>query len=44
MHGIIPEAKLESTDSGLVPAGDGWLVLNAADALARRPFRRLHAL
>lgn len=32
MHGMIPEAKLESTDSGLVPAGDGWFVLNAADA------------
>lgn len=32
MHGMIPEARLESTDSGLVPAGDGWFVLNAADA------------
>jgi uncharacterized cupin superfamily protein len=26
------EAKLEQTDEGLVPAGDGWFVVNALDA------------
>jgi uncharacterized cupin superfamily protein len=25
----VPEAPLEETDTGLVPAGDGWFVLNA---------------
>lgn len=25
----VPEAPLEPTDAGLVPAGDGWFVLNA---------------
>jgi uncharacterized cupin superfamily protein len=29
---VIPEAKLEGTDFGLVPQGDGWFVLNARDA------------
>jgi uncharacterized cupin superfamily protein len=29
---MVPEAKLESTEHGLVPAGDGWFVLNARDA------------
>ena len=28
----IPEAKLESTEHGLVPKGEGWFVLNARDA------------
>jgi uncharacterized cupin superfamily protein len=28
----MPESELESTESGLVPAGDGWFVLNARDA------------
>jgi len=28
----VPEAKLEQTDSGLVPATAGWFVLNARDA------------
>jgi uncharacterized cupin superfamily protein len=26
------KAKLEQTDAGLVPAGDGWFVVNAAEA------------
>lgn len=29
----VPEAKLDRTELGLVPAGEGWFVLNAADAL-----------
>jgi uncharacterized cupin superfamily protein len=29
------EAKLEQTEAGLVPTGDGWFVLNARDALWR---------
>jgi uncharacterized cupin superfamily protein len=29
---VVPEAPLESTDQGLVPKGEGWLVLNARDA------------
>ena len=29
---MVPEAPLESTEHGLVPAGDGWFVLNARDA------------
>jgi uncharacterized cupin superfamily protein len=29
---VIPEAPLERTDAGLVPAGPGWFVLNARDA------------
>ena len=29
---MIPEAPLEKTDLGLVPAGDGWFVLNAKEA------------
>jgi uncharacterized cupin superfamily protein len=28
----VPEAPLEQTEHGLVPAGDGWFVLNAKDA------------
>lgn len=28
----VPEAPLESTDGGLIPAGEGWFVLNANDA------------
>jgi uncharacterized cupin superfamily protein len=28
----MPESELESTESGLVPTGDGWFVLNARDA------------
>ena len=29
---VVPEARLEETDAGLVPAGPGWFVLNARDA------------
>jgi uncharacterized cupin superfamily protein len=29
---MIPEAELEQTEAGLVPAGHGWFVLNARDA------------
>ncbi len=29
---MVPEAPLESTDHGLVPAGEGWFVLNAREA------------
>jgi uncharacterized cupin superfamily protein len=28
----VPEAPLEETDHGLVPAGEGWFVLNAREA------------
>jgi uncharacterized cupin superfamily protein len=29
---VIPEAPLEQTDTGLVPAGKGWFVMNARGA------------
>src|SRR5437870_13511075 len=29
---MVPEARLEQTEHGLVPSGDGWFVLNAHDA------------
>lgn len=29
---MVPEAKLEQTEHGLVPAGEGWYVLNLRDA------------
>jgi uncharacterized cupin superfamily protein len=29
---MVPEAPLEAADGGLVPAGDGWFVVNARDA------------
>ena len=29
---VVPEAKLEKTEHGLVPKGDGWFVLNLRDA------------
>jgi uncharacterized cupin superfamily protein len=29
---VVPEARLEQTEHGLVPKGDGWFVLNARDA------------
>jgi mannose-6-phosphate isomerase-like protein (cupin superfamily) len=31
-HRVVPEAKLQPTDSGLVPASAGWFVMNARDA------------
>lgn len=33
---MVPEAPLEQTEAGLVPAGAGWFVLNARDARWRR--------
>ena len=30
---MVPEAPLEPTEGGLVPAAEGWFVLNARDAL-----------
>jgi uncharacterized cupin superfamily protein len=29
---VVPEAPLERTESGAIPAGEGWFVLNARDA------------
>jgi uncharacterized cupin superfamily protein len=29
---MVPESRLESTEHGLVPKGEGWFVLNARDA------------
>src|SRR5215218_7529447 len=29
---MVPEAPLERTENGLVPAGEGWFVLNAREA------------
>ncbi len=29
---MVPEAELEQTDAGLIPANEGWFVLNARDA------------
>jgi hypothetical protein len=29
---MVSEAPFEETDSGLVPAGEGWFVLNAREA------------
>jgi uncharacterized cupin superfamily protein len=29
---VVPEAKLEKTEHGLVPKGEGWFVLNMRDA------------
>jgi len=32
---MVPEAPLETIETGLVPGGDGWFVLNAQDAAWR---------
>jgi uncharacterized cupin superfamily protein len=29
---VVPEAKLEATENGVVPVSDGWFVLNAREA------------
>jgi uncharacterized cupin superfamily protein len=29
---VVPEARLERTDAGLVPASEGWFVMNAREA------------
>ena len=41
---MVPEAELEQTVAGLVPAGNGWFVLNAHDARWVRRDRRGHRL
>ena len=41
---MVPEAPLEQTDAGLVPAGDGWFVVNARDARWIRREGRGHTL
>src|SRR5688572_17578045 len=41
---MVPEAPLETTDAGLVPAGPGWFVLNAREARWRRREGRGHNL
>jgi uncharacterized cupin superfamily protein len=40
----VPEAPLEQTDTGLVPTGEGWFVLNAHDARWQRREGRGHKL
>jgi uncharacterized cupin superfamily protein len=37
---MVPEAKLESTDYGLAPKGEGWFVLNAREAQWRQALGR----
>jgi uncharacterized cupin superfamily protein len=32
IHSVVPEAKLEETEAGLVPTSPGWFVVNARDA------------
>jgi hypothetical protein len=32
---VVPEAPLEKTEHGLLPAGEGWFVLNAREAAWR---------
>jgi uncharacterized cupin superfamily protein len=32
MPAVVPEARLKSTEGGLVPEGEGWFVLNVRDA------------
>jgi uncharacterized cupin superfamily protein len=32
---MVPESRLEATEHGLVPQGEGWFVLNARDAVWR---------
>ena len=41
---MVPEAELEQTEAGLVPAGPGWFVLNAHDARWIRRDGRGHNL
>jgi hypothetical protein len=38
---VVPEARLEDSGAGLVPASPGWFVMNARDArfLPARPSR-----
>jgi uncharacterized cupin superfamily protein len=41
---MVPEARLETTEEGLAPAGPGWFVLNAREARWRRRPGRGHSL
>jgi uncharacterized cupin superfamily protein len=41
---VVPEAPLDETDLGRVPAGPGWFVLNARQARWRRREGRGHSL
>jgi uncharacterized cupin superfamily protein len=41
---MVPEAPLEETENGLVPAGAGWFVLNAREARWRHREGRGHSL
>ena len=41
---MVPEAALEQTEAGLVPAGPGWFVLNAHEARWIRRDGRGHNL
>jgi uncharacterized cupin superfamily protein len=41
---MVPEAPIERTDLGLVPAGQGWFVINAREARWRRREGRGHSL
>jgi hypothetical protein len=36
---MVPEASLEHTEGGLVPASTGWFVLNIRDARKARSAR-----
>jgi uncharacterized cupin superfamily protein len=41
---MVPEARLDQTDAGLVPSSEGWFVMNARDARwIERPDRGHHA-
>jgi len=40
---VVPEARLEQTDAGLRPQGDGWFVLSARDAVWRESEGRGHS-
>jgi hypothetical protein len=35
---MVPEAKLEKTEHGLVPKGEGWFVLNMRHAVWRHAY------
>jgi len=41
---MVPEARLEETEAGLVPASTGWFVMNARDARWRDQPGRGHSL
>ena len=34
---MVPEARLEQTEGGLVPGGEGWFVMNAREARWKQP-------